>query len=104
MSKSKSVKIPRELLELLEKRKPVDDRAPGEQLLEIVRDYMELEKFADAMCEQVDGLEDATISEVIMKYITGGKERMINMQKSLDELKTMIQGLQTFFTKVKGRS
>ncbi len=103
MSKSKNVKIPLKVLELLEKRKPVDDRAPGEQLLEIVREYMVLEKFADAMSKEIDETENGTVSEVIMKYITGGKERMINMQKSLDELKTMIQGLQTFFTKIKGR-
>lgn len=103
MSKSKSVKIPLELLELLEKRKPVDDRVPGEQLLEIVREYMVLEKFADAMSKEIDETENGTVSEVITKYITEGTERMVNMQKSLDELKTMIQGLKTFFTKVQGR-
>lgn len=99
--KSKNIKIPLELVESLEKRNT--GRSPGEKMLEIYKEYELLEGLASSISVSTKVSEKATVYERILRYLTDGDENVKDMQTQINELKTMLQGLQIFFTKVKGK-
>lgn len=92
--KSKNVKIPVELVELIVKRDP--DRPPGEVLLDIVNDYLKLEDYARSLKLELTGKE--TVSEILIKYHKWQDENTESVKKQIDELKSMIKGTEKFFT------
>lgn len=98
--KTKSVKLPIELIEYLEKRN--DNRPPGEVLLGIVKDYEQLEEYAKCIAEQkkID-LKNTAISDVFKLYISEESTKIEGFKKSIDELKTIVSGLRLFFEKSK---
>lgn len=94
-SKSKNVRLPMELVEIIEKHDP--DKPPGEVLLEIVKDYVVLEEYARKLKMKQTGKE--SLSDIIIKYQDFQDANTAQVQKNIDELKTMIKGLELFFTK-----
>lgn len=97
-NKSENVKIPIELKEAVKKRAP--DTPPGETLLAIYKEY----EYLETVARRVTGAKEndpIKISEAIEKFF----EKMLNdlerLRKEHDEYKTMLQGLNLFFTKVK---
>lgn len=99
--KSKGIKIPMELVESLEKRNT--GKPPGEVLLEIYKEYELIENFAISITVNRKDLEKATVCEKIRRSVTDGEEQLKGFQTQIDELKTMLKGLEIFFTKVKGK-
>lgn len=97
--KSKNVKLPLELVESIEKRG--SGRPPGEMLYEIYREYELIENFAISITVNRKDLERATVYEKIRRSVTDGEEQLKGFQTQIDELKTMLKGLEIFFTKVK---
>lgn len=97
--KSKGIKIPMELVEILEKRS--NGRTPGEKLHEIYKQYELIENFAISITVNRKDLEKATVYEKIRRTITDGEEQLKGFQTKIDELYTMLKGLEIFFTKVK---
>lgn len=93
-TKTKAVKIPLELADLLEKRN--SSKPPGEVLLEIYKDYLRLEEFASA--KRNPAQYGAKVSDIIIQY----DERIDAFEEKLKEVSTMMQGLKIFFTKIKG--
>jgi len=97
-NKTKNVKIPEELIEAIKTRSP--DAPPGETLLTIYKEYEYLESVARRITGAKED-EPIKISEAIEKFF----EKMLNdldrLRKEHDEYKTMLQGLNLFFTKVK---
>lgn len=97
--KSKGIKIPIELVESLEKRNT--GRPHGEKLLEIYKEYELIENFAISITVNRKDMEKATVYEKIRRTITDGEEQLKGFQTRIDELYTMLKGLEIFFTKVK---
>lgn len=97
--KSKSVKIPLELLELLEKRG--DGKPPGEVLLEIYRDYQKLEEIAvDIARHKNQDIKDKTVSEIIVQFLVDEQSRLSEFKGSIEEFRKMIDGLSIYFSMV----
>lgn len=92
---SKNVKIPLELVEIIEKRFP--DKTVGEGLFEIYKEYELLEGLALSIKANRKDLEKATVYEVMVDR----DNRINELQTQIDELKTMLQGMEIFFKKVK---
>lgn len=92
---SKNVKIPLELVEIIEKRIP--DKTVGEALFEIYKEYALLEGLAESIKMNRKDLEGATVYEVMVDR----DNRINELQTQIDELKTMLQGMEIFFKKVK---
>ncbi len=95
---TKNIKVPIELEELVKKRAP--HVPPGETLLAIYKEY----EYLETVARRVTGANEndpIKISEAIEKFF----EKMLNdlerLRKEHDEYKTMLQGLNLFFTKVK---
>jgi len=95
--KSKNIKVPLELLELIQNR--TKDGPPGQVLLEIVKDYTVLEDYARSVNKQQ--ASKASVSEIIMGYYHEQDTNIAEVEKSITELKTMLKGLEIYFTKVK---
>ena len=95
--KSKNVKIPIELVEKIEKRS--SGRPPGEVLLDIYREYELIEGLASSTRMNRKDLEKASVYEILVDR----DNRINEMKAEINELKTMFQGLQIFFTKVKAK-
>lgn len=93
--KSKNVKIPLELIELIEKRSGA--RTVGEVLLETFKEYELLEGLANSIRKNRKNLNKASIYEVFLDR----DQRINKLQEEIDEVKTMLKGLEIFFTKVK---
>jgi predicted CopG family antitoxin len=92
---SKNVKIPLELLEIIEKRG--NGRPPGETLLEIVKDYVEIENYVRSLKLKQTGNE--RVSEVIRRYYDQQDSNINEVKNSIDELKSLVKGLEIFYTK-----
>lgn len=92
---SKNVKIPMELVEKIEKRLP--DKTVGEGLLEIYKEYELLEGLALSIKMNRKDLDGSTVYEVMVDR----DNRINELQTQIDELKTMLQGMEIFFKKVK---
>lgn len=95
--KSKNVKIPLELVEIIEKRS--SGRPPGEVLLEIVKDYVILEDYARSVNKKQAG--KASVSEIIIGYYDEQDVKIVELQHNINEVQTMLKGLEIYFTKVK---
>ena len=95
--KSKNIKVPLELLELIQNR--TKDGPPGQVLLEIVKDYTVLEDYARSVNKQ--HASKASVSEIIIGYYREQDMNIAEVEKSITELKTMLKGLEIYFTKVK---
>lgn len=93
--KSKNVKIPLGLVELIEKRDP--GRPPGEVLEEIVNDYVKIEDYAKSLKLDLTGKEK--LSEILIKYHNFQDANTADVKKQIAELKTMIDGTEKFFTR-----
>lgn len=98
--KTKNVKIPLELLDLIEKRNG-SGKPPGEVMLDIMKEYLYLETVARRLTNAGE-TDKINIPEAIDKVFADTKNDLERMKKEHDEFKTMLQGLQLFFTKVKG--
>jgi len=96
--KSKNVKLPMELLELIKKRNGA--KPPGEVLLEIVKEY----EYLESVARRVTGAKETdpiNISESIEKFFEKTLNELDQLRKGHDEYRTMLQGLNLFFTKIK---
>lgn len=96
---SKNVKIPTDLIAAIKKRAP--DAPPGETLLQIYRDYEKLETLAHCVADKDADFSKITVYDAIKSYMDSEGKKFEGYQRSIDELKTMLQGLQLFFTKIK---
>ena len=96
MEKTRNVKLSTELIDAIKKRAP--DAAPGETLLAIYKEYEKLE--ALAKCTGTDAT-NPSVYDALKAYIDCWDKKFEAYQRSIDELKTMLQGLQLFFTKIK---
>lgn len=97
-NKSKNVKIPEELIDAVKKRAP--DTAPGETLLAIYKEY----EYLETVARRVTGAKDndkINISEAIDKFFANTQNELSELRRSHDDFRTMLHGLQMFFTKVK---
>jgi hypothetical protein len=97
-NKSKNVKLPQELLELLEKRGITKN--PGEALLTLCKEYEKIEALAKCVDKTAD-LSKVSVFEVLTSYMESGKKRYEDLQTSINDLRTMFKGLEMFFMKVK---
>ena len=97
-NRSKNVKLSEELIEAIKKRAP--DVPPGETLLEIYKEYEYLESVARRVTGAGEN-EQIKISEAIDKFFEKTLNDLEQLRKAHDEYKTMLQGLNLFFTKVK---
>lgn len=93
--KSKNVKIPLELVEIIDKR--TNGRTPGEALLEIVLDYVALEDYARSLKLKLTGKE--SVSEIMIRYYEEQGTNIAEIRESLNELKTMVRGLEIYYKK-----
>lgn len=96
--KSKGIKIPLELVDLINSLNP-DDKAPGEVLLNIVKDYVRLIEYAKTLNNK--NLSKISVSDAIINYYSDQDARIEEIQKSQRELMRMLDGLEIFFKKVK---
>lgn len=96
---SKNVKIPVELVELIEKRS--GGRPPGEVLFEIVNDYVKFENYVLSLKFNLTGKE--TMSELVIRVNELQKANMADVQKQITDLKTMLQGMEMWFTRFGNR-
>lgn len=97
-NKSKNIKVPLELEELVKKRAP--DAPPGETLLAIYKEY----EYLETVARRVTGAgekDKINITEAIDKFFANTKSEVEQLRKSSIEMETMIKGLQLFFTKIK---
>ena len=97
-NRSKNVKLSEELIEAIKKRAP--DVPPGETLLEIYKEY----EYLESVARRVTGTKEndpIKISEAIEKFFEKTLNDLEQLRKAHDEYKTMLQGLNLFFTKVK---
>lgn len=92
---SKNVKIPIELLEIVEKRG--NGRPPGETLLDIVKDYVDIENYVRSLKLKQTGNE--RVSEVIKRYYDQQDSNIDEVKTSIEELKSLVKGLDKFYTK-----
>lgn len=100
MSKSKNVKLPLELIEILEKHP--GDQPAGEKLLVMVKDHERLEAIAADIARQKKlDLSKTTPAQVIVDYITDGNIKFNQMQEAINELKIMVEGLEIYLKKIK---
>ncbi|MDP2217171.1 MAG: hypothetical protein Q8J68_07800 [Methanolobus sp.] len=95
--KTKSIKIPIELIEYLEKHN--DGRPPGEVLLDIVKDYQRIERAAAIIAP--GKLTGTNAAEIFADYLIEYNNKITGIEASIKELGTMVQGLKLFFEKVK---
>ncbi len=93
--KSKTIRIPFELVEIIENRDP--GKQPGDALLEIVKDYVNIENYARSLKLKQTGNEP--VSEIIIRYHDWQDANTANVKEQIIELKTMIKGLEIFYTK-----
>jgi len=92
---SKNVKLPQELVEIIEKRS--NGRTPGETLLDIVKDYVDIENYVRSLKLKQTGKE--RVSEAIIRYYDQQDSNIDEVKKSIDELKSLVKGLEIFYTK-----
>lgn len=92
---SKTVKIPLELVEIIEKRS--NGRTVGEALLEIVKDYVSLEDYARSLKLKLTGKEN--VSEILIRYYEDQGANIAEVKESINELKTMVRGLDIYYKK-----
>lgn len=99
--KTKSVKLPTELIEALEKRKDatMDSRPIGELMEDIVRDYERIERAAAIIAP--GKLTGTNAAEIFADYLIEYNNKITGIEVSVKELGTMVQGLKMFFEKVK---
>lgn len=97
-SKTKNVKLPVALVDSVYKRKP--DTPAGTTLMEIYTEYEYLETVARRVAG-VNDTEPIKISEAIEKFFEKTLNELDELRKAHDEYKTMLQGLNLFFAKVK---
>lgn len=98
-NKSKGVKLPAELIEILEKRN--DSRSPGEVLLAIVKDYEQIEMYAKHISGQDHVNHMIAVSDVMKQFISDTGSKIDQFIKSIEDLQTMISGLRMFFDRSK---
>ncbi len=99
--KSKNVKIPIELVNEIKGK--YGDRPPGEVLFEIYKKYKVLEEFSKKICE-IEGIRfNDNPHDIIMESLTKQYERAKQREKTLEQLSTMLNGLEMFFKFTKNR-
>jgi hypothetical protein len=98
-AKSKNVKIPVELEELVKSRAP--DVPPGETLFAIYKEYEKLEALAKCVTNKDIDMSKTSVYEVLKTYIDLWGTKFDGYHASIDELKTMLKSLERFFTIIK---
>lgn len=99
--KTKSVKIPLELIEYLEKHN--DGRPPGEVLLDLAKDYQRLREGIGAAiaAQKKVSIDGYNLSGAVIQYVVEERQQIETFQKDLSELKMMVMGLKLFFEKIR---
>lgn len=99
--KTKSVKLPIELIEAIENHKDDtgDGRPVGEVLAEIVRDYEKIKRAAAIIAP--GKLTGTNAAEIFADYLIEYNNKLTGIEVSIKELGTMVQGLKLFFEKVR---
>ncbi len=93
-NKTKNVKLSTELVDSVYKRNP--DAPAGATLLEIYKEYEKLEALAKCIDPTAD-LSKISVFDVVSNHIKNEKERNAEVNKSIDDLKIMLTGLEKFF-------
>jgi len=100
--KSKAVKIPVEVIDLIKENE--GDIPPGEVLQSTYHEFIKLKALADALSD-MDGEDTGrSVSDIIIVHIKDESGKYEKFDKSLMELSTMVQGLSIFFKKFGGKS
>jgi hypothetical protein len=94
---SKNVKLPTELIDLVKSRGST--KPPGEALLDITKDYVQLEMLAKALNKNGSSTL-TTVFDAVDAHIKEGDQKLAELEKSISDLKTMLTGLQMVFSKV----
>lgn len=98
MAKSKAVKIPVELIDLIKETE--GDTPPGEVLLSTYIEYLKLKELADVLS---DGKGTGRrVSDIIIMHVKEESSKYEKFDQSLTELSAMVQGLSIFFKKFGG--
>lgn len=97
-TKTKSVKLPCELLELVEKHGK--GKSPGKVLLAAYRDYLNLYYFAKKISAK-NGSDLDSVTGIIQEYMHRRDEKISDLEVRIEEVRTVALGLKIFFTKVK---
>lgn len=99
--KTKSVKLPVELVEALEKRKDTikDTRPIGELLGDMVKDYERIERAAAIIAP--GKLTGTNSAEIFADYLIKYNDKITEVEVKIGELGTMVRGLKMFFEKIR---
>ena len=100
MAKSKAVKIPVKLLDIIKETE--GDKPPGEVLQNTYIEYMKLKTLADVLSDMGGKDTGRLVSDIILMHVKGESSKYEKFDKSLTELSTMVQGLSIFFKKFGG--
>jgi len=98
MVKSKAVKIPVELIDLIKGTE--GDKPPGEVLQNAYTEYLKLKTLADVLAD-TEG-SGYPVSDVIIMHVKEESSKYEKFDESLTELSAMVQGLSIFFKKFGG--
>jgi len=85
--KAKNIKVPLELLELIEKRTGTT-KNPGKTLLEIVQEYEKVEMLMQCVS---DGTETTSVYDALKTYMDNWGKRFDGFQNSIDQLNIMLK-------------
>jgi len=100
MVKSKAVKIPVELIDLIKNTE--GDKTPGEVLLNAYTEYLKLQALADVLADMNGSGSGYPVSDVIIMHVKEESTKYEKFDESLTELSAMVQGLSIFFKKFGG--
>ena len=100
--KSKAVKIPVEVIDLIKETE--GDMPPGEVLQNTYHEFMKLKALADVLSGMDGEGTGRSVSDIIIVHIKDESGKYEKFDKSLTELSTMVQGLSIFFKKFGGKS
>ncbi len=95
--KTKNIRVPVELVDAIKERD--NSRPPGEVLYDMYKQYLVMEGFAKKICELQGWQYKNDPSGVISEYLTKLSEQNKQQIKRLEQLSTMVNGLDMFFNR-----
>lgn len=100
--KSKAVKIPVEVIDLIKETE--GDIPPGEVLQNTYHEFMKLKALADVLSGMDGDDTGRSVSDIIIVHIKDESGKYEKFDKALTELSAMVHGLSIFFKKFGGKS
>lgn len=100
MASGRAVRIPTELINLVEENEGAGDRI-GLRLLDRYKEYLELQKLAVSIREtgECNGM---SVSEVICDFVQHCDVQCTKLKQDVDDVAVMVQGLELYYKKVIG--